>query len=62
MESNAHGAIADQREVTEVLTLKKFEGKNYGIYMIIPNIVDSKEKELMKKDEKRVFFLRVFAS
>lgn len=30
--------------------------------MIIPNIVDIKEKDVLKKDEKRTFFLRIFAS
>jgi hypothetical protein len=38
------------------MVLKRFEGKNYGYYMIIPNIISE------KKEEKRTFFLRLFAS
>jgi hypothetical protein len=38
------------------MTLKRQEGKNYGYYMIIPNLIE------IKKDEKRTFFLRIFAS
>jgi len=60
VQSNPRGIIEDKREITEVLTLKRQEGKTYGIYMIIPNIVDIKEG--IKKDEKRTFYLRVFAS
>jgi hypothetical protein len=52
--------VEDKREITEVLTLKRQEGKNYGIYMIIPNIVDIKEG--VKKDDKRIFYMRLFAS
>lgn len=26
-----------QRELTQLVTLKKFEGKNYGYYIIVPN-------------------------
>jgi hypothetical protein len=40
------------------LVLKKFE-KSPGIYMIIPNIVDTKDN--MKKDETRKFYLRLFS-
>jgi hypothetical protein len=42
-----------------MLILKRFEGKNSGIYMIVPNMIYAQEP---KKDEKRNFFLRVFAS
>jgi len=41
------------------MVLKRFETKNYGYYMIIPNMIVDKE---LKKDEKRKFFLRIFAS
>jgi hypothetical protein len=41
--------------------LKRFEGKNHGYYMVIPNMIPVGEKDL-KKDEKRVFFLRIFSS
>ena len=60
VQSNAKGLVEDKREITEVLTLKRQEGKNYGIYMIIPNIVDIKEG--VKKDDKRIFYMRLFAS
>jgi hypothetical protein len=39
--------------------LKKFE-KSPGIYMIIPNIVDTKENA-SKKDDSRKFYLRLFS-
>jgi hypothetical protein len=39
------------------VTLRKFEGKPYGYYMIIPNSVTDN-----KKDENRKFWLRLFAS
>ncbi len=39
-EINSQGLVANQREITHYLILKKFE-KASGIYMIIPNIVDS---------------------
>ena len=51
--------IADRREVAVTLTLKRQADKPYGIYMIIPNIVDS---SVLKKEEKKVFYLRVFSS
>lgn len=49
------------REITQQVNLKRFEGKNYGYYMVIPNMIPVGEKDL-KKDEKRVFFLRIFSS
>lgn len=58
VQSNPKGAIQDKREITEVLTLKRQEGKNYGIYMVIPNIVEEEQK----KEDKRTFFMRVFTS
>lgn len=51
--------IANQREITHYLILKKFE-KSPGIYMIIPNIVDT-NKDALKKDESRKFYLRLFS-
>jgi len=36
---------------------RKFEGKNFGYYMIIPNTVTEN-----KKEEQRPFWLRLFAS
>ena len=59
-EVNANGAINNTRELTHYLTLKKPEGKEKGskIYMIIPNIVDTKEG---KKDEARKFYLRLLS-
>lgn len=41
LESNSSGFIGDRREVAVTLTLKRQADKPYGIYMIIPNIVDS---------------------
>jgi hypothetical protein len=41
------------------LTLRKGE-KNPGVYMIIPNINDTKEG--FKKDEIRKFYLRLFSA
>jgi calpain, invertebrate len=38
--------------------LKRFEGKNYGYYVIIPNMIG----EDKKKDAKRTFYLRIFSS
>ena len=40
------------------MTLKRFEGKNYGYYVIVPNMIPEEKK----KDSKRTFFLRIFAS
>ena len=48
-EVNYNGQLSNQREVTHYLTLRKFEGKNHGIYMIIPNIVID-TKDVSKKD------------
>lgn len=45
------------REITYQVTLKKFEGKNYGYYMIIPNTMTES-----RKDEQRPFWLRLFSS
>ena len=57
---NANGAITNTRELTHFLTLKKPEGKEKGskIYMIIPNIIETKEA---KKDEGRKFYLRLLS-
>lgn len=38
--------------------MKRFEGKNYGYYVIIPNMIG----EDKKKDAKRTFYLRIFSS
>lgn len=59
-EVNANGAITNTRELTHFLTLKKPEGKEKGskIYMIIPNIIETKEA---KKDEGRKFYLRLLS-
>ena len=51
--------ITDQREVAVTLTLKRQPDKPYGIYMIIPNIIDT---SILKKEEKKTFYLRIFAS
>lgn len=45
------------REVVTQVTLKKFEGKNYGYYIIVPNAMTEN-----KKEEQRHFWLRIFAS
>ena len=59
-EVNTNGSIHNNRELTHFLTLKKPEGKEKGskIYMIIPNIVDTKE---IKKEETRKFYLRLIS-
>ncbi|EGR31206.1 hypothetical protein IMG5_115920 [Ichthyophthirius multifiliis] len=57
IEANPNGQASAQREITQYITLKKFEGKNYGNYIIVPNMITES-----KKDEKRVFYLRIFAS
>ena len=51
--------LEPQREITQYITLKRFEGKNFGYYMIVPNLIDKIDN---KKDDKRTFFLRLFAS
>jgi hypothetical protein len=38
--------------------LKRFEGKNVGVYMIVPNMILGEAKNI----DKRNFFLRVFSS
>lgn len=59
IQANPNENIEAQREITQYITLKRFEGKNFGYYMIIPNLIDKIDS---KKDDKRTFFLRVFAS
>ena len=59
VEANPKGEILAQREVTQQFSLKKFEGKNSGLYMIVPNMIILHEN---KKEDKRNFFLRVFSS
>ena len=56
IEANQDGQLPPQREITQCVTLKRFEGKNYGYYVIVPNIMEP------KKDIKTTFFLRLFAS
>lgn len=46
-----------KREITQTLIVNCFEGKNFGNYIVIPNT----EAE-NKKDENRLFWLRIFAS
>ena len=41
------------------LVLRRQADKPYGIYVIIPNIVDP---SVLKKEEKKIFYLRIFAS
>lgn len=57
-EVNYHGLLPLQREVTQMLVLRKGE-KSPGTYLIIPNINDT--KEAFKKDEVRKFYLRLFS-
>ena len=47
----------NQREITISTSLKVFEGRKNGYYMIIPNTATD-----FKKDENRQFWLRVFSS
>lgn len=61
IEANPVGELGAQREITKSLTLKRFEGKNYGYYVVVPNQI-IQGKDISKKDNKRVFYLRVFAS
>lgn len=61
-EVNYQGQMPLQREITQMLVLKKGEKSN-GIFIVIPNINDSKEmKETFKKDDIRKFYLRIFTS
>ena len=39
------------------MTLRRFEEKSYGYYMLIPNAMTEN-----KKDEQRRFWVRIFAS
>ena len=56
-EVNYHSQLPLQREVTQMIVLKKGE-KSPGTYIIIPNINDT--KEAFKKDEVKKFYLRLF--
>jgi len=40
------------------LILKNFEGKNYGNYMVVPNMIVNENK----KEDGRNFILRIFSS
>ena len=56
-EVNYHSQVPLQREITQMFVLKKGE-KSSGIFIIVPNINDTKES--FKKDEVRKFYLRLF--
>lgn len=57
VEVNYHSHLPLQREVTQMIVLKKGE-KSPGTYIIVPNINDT--KEAFKKDEVKKFYLRLF--
>jgi calpain len=59
-EGNPGGLIPAQREVTTFIVLKKFAGKKDGHYIIIPNLLEINKE--IKKEDKRLYFLRLFAS
>ena len=44
-------------QLTQIVTLRRFDDKSYGYYMLIPNAITDN-----KKDEQRRFWVRIFAS
>lgn len=57
IDMNAKADIPAMREITQYLVLKNFEGKTYGNYMIVPNLIMNENKK-----EDRNFILRIFTS
>ena len=49
--------LNQMREITHLVTLKKFEQKSFGYYIIIPNTITEN-----KREENRPFWLRLFSS
>ncbi|CAD8158986.1 unnamed protein product [Paramecium octaurelia] len=58
IDMNPKGDMPAQREITQYLILKNFEGKTFGNYMVVPNMIVNETR----KEEKRNFILRIFSS